>query len=189
MTKKMINVAMLFSALFLFSCGGEKNPEVVRTEESLRAEIKSMEDSLFAPNATLDKESAEKIIALYIDFANEFPKAKDAPDFLLKAADVATAINKPRIKEDSYKKIINNYPDFPKMEAVKYLLAFTLDAELDKRDEAKEWYNEVVHTVKDTNFVRDSKVRLKSIDSLNYDQFVQMIINQNMAAQAAPLPQ
>lgn len=162
-------------AFAMIACGGEK--EAVRTEESLRADIKTMEDSLFGSSTTLDKEAAEKMIALYIDFANEFPKAKEAPEYLMKAADVATAINKPRIKEDSYRKIIQNYPDYPRMDAVKYLLAFTLDAELDKREEAKDWYNEVVNTVKDTNFVRDAKVRLKTIDSLNYDQFVNMIIN------------
>ncbi|HRE74501.1 MAG TPA: hypothetical protein PK637_06150 [Flavobacteriales bacterium] len=171
--KRILFVAL--SALFI-ACGSGNEPEA-RTEEKLRQEIKAMEDSLFGSTAAFNKEAAEKMIALYMDFANEFPKAKEAPDYLLKAADVATAVNKPRIKEDCYKRIIENYPDFNRLDAVKYLLAFTLDAELNNREEAKTWYNEVIKTVKDTNFVRDSKVRMNTIDSLNYDQFIEMIIS------------
>lgn len=175
--KKVVYTLLL---IVLVACGGNNNSEEKKevTEASLKADIKQMEDSLFGANSTLNKESAEKMIAMYMDFAGLYPKTKEAPDYLMKAADVATAINKPSVKEECYKKIINEYPDYPRMDVVKYLLAFTLDAELNQRGEAKEWYNKVVAEVKDTNFVRDAKVRLKSIDSLDYEAFMQMIINQ-----------
>jgi tetratricopeptide (TPR) repeat protein len=96
----------------------------------------------------------------------------------MKAADIATAINKPLVKEKNYKRILEKYPDYPKTEIVTYLLAFTLDADLNDREQAKGYYQKIIDTAKDTNFVRDAKIRMSNIDSLTYDQFIEKIISQ-----------
>jgi outer membrane protein assembly factor BamD (BamD/ComL family) len=178
---KHFNLLLFFSLVFFFaSCGNgsKENAETAKpTEEGMRAEIKKMEDSLFTSN-TLDPEKANAMIGKYNDFADLYPESKEAPEYLMKAADIATAINKPLVKEKNYKRILEKYPDYPKAEIVTYLLAFTLDADLNDREQAKGYYQKIIDTAKDTNFVRDAKIRMSNIDSLTYDQFIEKIISQ-----------
>lgn len=170
---------ILSLTIFFFACGNENNTDEREakplTQEEFLVEIKAMEKSLFS-SMTMNKDSAEKMIALYNDYARNFPEAKEAPDYLYKAADVAGSLNKPKIKVENYKTILEKYPDWSGSGQVHYLLAFTLDAELNQREEAKKYYLDVIANGKDTNFVRDSRYRMTTIDSLTYDEFIDFII-------------
>lgn len=172
--------------LLLTACGGEEqnateNGETkVMTIDQFNFRIKHLEAFLYS-QTTLEKDSAEMIIALYNDFAAAYPEDKNAPVYLNKAADVAGAIQKPKIKVQNYKTILEKYPEWPGCDQARYLLAFTLDSDMDRREEAKKYYEEVVAVGKDTNFVRDSKYRLNTIDSMTYNQFVDFIVKSTEA--------
>lgn len=181
------SIVFLFS-LFLLACSSpvENDPNEVKlmTQEELLNEIKSLEEGLYS-SLTLDLKKAEQIIAYYNDYATRFPQAKEAPSFLNKAADVAGAIERPKIKVQNYKTILEKYPEWPGCDQVKYLLAFTLDNDMNQREEAKSYYQQVIETGKDSNFVRDSKFRMLTIDSLTYDEFVNQIIGNTQTIKQA----
>lgn len=182
--KNWTSLGILFIALVFAACGNQENGQENGAEETaqptieeLKQKISEKEEVLFNETRMVDPEKGMEMIGLYQDFANLYPDEKETPRYLYLAADIAGAINKPKIKVDNYKRILEKYPNYKGKDNVVYLLAFTLDAELNFRDEARKYYEETVKTGADTNLVRDAKIRLETIDSLTFDQLQEKIIS------------
>jgi tetratricopeptide (TPR) repeat protein len=171
-------IPLLCLALTILSaCAGKevRNEEQVADQAAMYDEIKVMEKDLFNETMTIDEKKAMQMIGKYNDYAELFPDDTNSARFLYLAADIAGGINKPKIKIQNYSKILERYPEFKGREHVTYLLAFTYDYDMNNREEAKKYYNQVLETAKDSNFVRDAKVRLSTIDRMTYQQYLDSI--------------
>ncbi len=181
MNRKMKNGftgMLLLLLLATVSCGEKKAPKT--EQERLSEAIASLQDSLFNEQQELNEDKAARMVGLYQEYAEKFPDAPETPKYLFLAADVARALGRYDLRVDNYRKILEKYPDYKGKDLVVFLLATTLDADLNRREEAAFYYNRVVQTVKDTNLVNDARVRLETVDSLTYDQMIERIIRQEI---------
>jgi hypothetical protein len=165
--------------VFLCACNSKVNdPKAVWLKS-----IDSLEQILKQSEGLPDVKIARKMISMYWDFAQYHKDDPMAPEYLLRAGDIAGGINDPYLRADCYKFLSDSFPKFNKIENAWYLLAFTYDADLNNREAAKPYYLQVIQSAKDTNLVADSKARMQTIDSLTYDELVQKIIGNNLKLQ------
>jgi len=186
MSKNLISILALS---VLIACGSKDNQEKTEdvnphSKEQMQKDITAMEKELFSSNGTIaDEDKAMKMIALYTDFVGLFPDDPNCPKYLFLASDIAGAINKPKIRVQNYTKILENYPSYDKNGSVEYLLAMTYDADLDQREDAKKHYENVIKTGEDSNLVRDATIRMQTIDSLSYSQWMEKLVSQPQPAE------
>lgn len=185
----MKKIILVLSIAVFAACGSKEN-EVEdekndpHSKEKMQEDIKEMEKSLFSNTGTIaDEDKAMKMIALYSDFVGLYPEDPNCPRYLFLAADIAGGINKPKIRVQNYTKILEKYPDYDKNGSVEYLLALTYDADLDQREDAKKHYGSVIKNGKDTNLVRDAGIRMQTIDSLSYNQWMEKLVSQPLPAE------
>ena len=105
----------------------------------------------------------EDAITRFQDFAALFPEDPKAPDYLLRASDLALISDQPQKSVKLLNRIINDYPDYPKMEDVKYNRASHLDFELRDTTKAKEAYQEFIDTYPNSPLINDCKSRIENI--------------------------
>lgn len=185
----MKKLFFLLGFFAFISCGSDEQAakqeeNKPQSKEQMREDIAAMEKELFSASGTIaDENKAMKMIALYTDFVGLYPGEPECPQYLFLACDIAGAINKPRIKVENYKKILENYPDYDKNGSVAYLLAMTYDADMNQREDAKTYYQRVIESGKDTNLVRDAKIRMETIDSLTYSQWMEKLVSQPLPAE------
>ena len=168
-----ILVALL--SLFIASCGSEDETVYDETQEDylpvapdyneFTAELADLEKKIIAtcatktPDENLLKEGTTK----FQDFAGFFPQDPKAPDYLLKASDYALRLGQVEKSVKILDRIINEYPDYSKMEDVMFNKASHLDFELRDTTSAKIAYQEFITKYPNSDFVDDAQNRIKYI--------------------------
>lgn len=171
---KKINLLFgLFAALLLASCSGEEasadeTNETVTEDISLDttaflADLKTLEDRIDSNNDLPNEKDLKEAITKFQDYAAIFPEDQKAPDYLLKASDLALTTDQPEKSVKILNRIIEEYPEYGKMEDVMYNKASHLDFELRDTTAAKEAYQKFIDTYPNSVLVEDSKSRIKNI--------------------------
>ncbi len=168
---KQLFLLAIFASSILVSCGGENNSET--TEENLehlpepdyddlKAGITDLENRLNkaeAPSEDLLKEGISK----YQEFAGYFPDDPLSPDYLLKASDFSLNTKQPEKAVKILNRIIENYPDYNRMEDVLFNKASHLDFELRDTTLAKEAYEEFINKYPESELIDDAQSRIENI--------------------------
>jgi hypothetical protein len=157
-------ICILFPALFLFSCGGDKEKETKVNKDSL-SDADLMKDpknyfkdckALFAKATKLDsilytqtelnKNTASDAIKAFSDYAYYCSNDSLSPIFLIKTAQVAVAINNITQAKLTLEKCIEMYPKFEGLPAAMFLLGQLYDEKeyLNNEAEAKRIYEEII---------------------------------------------
>lgn len=105
----------------------------------------------------------ESAVTNFQDFTAIFPRDKKAPEYLLKASDFAHTLGRYEESISILENIIENYPDYNKMESVKYNRASHLDFELRDTTLAKEAYQDFMNTYPNSPLVSDCESRIENI--------------------------
>jgi outer membrane protein assembly factor BamD (BamD/ComL family) len=155
---------ILFPALFLFSCGGDKEKENKVNKDSL-ADAELMKDpknyfkdckALFAKATKVDsilytqteinKNTANEAIKAFSDYAYYCANDSLSPIFLIKTAQVAVAINNIVQAKLTLEKCIETYPKFEGLPAAMFLLGQLYDEKeyLNDEQEAKRIYEDLI---------------------------------------------
>lgn len=176
--KKIFSIAAV--SILLFACSSEKNEEKKEgnTNQSPEARAERMKelDEEFKKATELDPKKAKEFIGLCMEYADANPEAEDAPVFLEKAALVSGAIKKYRLKTDLFQFILDKHRGYPNYKNIIYLQAVTWDSEMKDAATAKKYYQMVMEQHKDSGILESARIRLESIDSLGYDDYVDMLI-------------
>lgn len=169
--------------VLLASCGQKENKEGEKSSEATtengkpsKARLEEL-DKEFLTATELDEKKAKEFVGLCMEYADAFPDDKDTPKFLEKGALVAGALKKYRLKTDLLQFIIDKYDSYDNYLNVIYLQAIAWDTEMKDAASAKRFYLLVQQKSKDEGILESIEARLATIDSLSYDEHVNMVIN------------
>src|SRR5690606_5932182 len=109
------------------------------------------------------KEDVEKAVTMYQDYAGIFPDDKKSPDYLLQASDFAYNLGQYPKSVKILNRLIDNYPDYYKLESAYFNRASHTDFELRDTATARIYYNEFIEKYPDSDFVKDAEVRLNTM--------------------------
>lgn len=172
--------SILILSVVLFSCASEKKDEKGESDKTESPEVRVERlkelDEEFKKATSLDEKKAKEFVGLCMEYADAFPKEKDAPVYLEKGALVAGAIKKYRLKTQLLQFIIDKYRGYENYTNVIYLQAVAWDTEMKDAATAKKYYLMTLEQHKDSGILESANIRLETIDSLTYDQHVEMLI-------------
>lgn len=166
---------------FIVSCGSSKKeseeskPTTEVSPEKQKARLQEL-DQEFLTATKLDEKKAKEFVGLCMEFADANPKDKDVPMYLEKGGLVAGALKKYRLKTELLQFILDKYRDYPNYTNVIYLQAVAWDTEMKDAATAKKYYLMVLEQHKDSGIIESTNTRLETIDSLTYEQHVDMLI-------------
>ncbi len=178
----LMKITIAFSIMILIiSCGGKK--EESKSESNSETGKKPVDverikelDAEFRASTEIDEKKAKEFIGMCMEYADANEKAKDAPVWLENAALVAGAIKKYKLKTQLFDYIIEKHRGYPNYTNVIYLQAMAWDSEMKDASIAKKYYLMVMEQHKDSGIIASTEARLETIDSLSYDQHVEMLV-------------
>jgi hypothetical protein len=171
---------LLAISIFIFSCSSEKkenNQDGSSAENGKPSKERLKElDEEFMKAEELNPKKAKEFVGLCMEFADVFPDDKDVPMYLEKGGLVAGALKKYKLKTELFQYILDKHRGYPNYTNVLYLQAVTWDTEMKDAVTAKRFYLMVLEQHKDSGILESAEIRLGTIDSLSYDQHVDMLI-------------
>lgn len=155
---------LLFTfALFLTSCAGS-GEKSTKTNNEPAASIKQLEDELYnADQDKFDRQKANQLVDLYIEYADTHPDDTAAPDYLYKASDLSMNLQQPVETINIFNRILDKYPDYNKAPTVLFLKAFVYEDQMNDLDRAKQYYELFLQKYPDNEFADDARVSLKNL--------------------------
>lgn len=134
--KNLFPFLLLILMVVISSCGGRSAlvSKIDKAEAGLKA------DSLKIP----DNEKVKEVQALYLSFSKEYPSDTLAPEYLLKAADLATFLHDYKTTIGLYDRILTDYKQFSKAPQALFLKAFTYDQYIQDPMKAAELYRQFI---------------------------------------------
>lgn len=173
----MKKVQLIFLILPLLSwtmtaCGGEEETQE-KTEETadsqsldttqflndLAALEARLEDDLIDP----EEEDLKSAITMFQDYAGLFPEDPKSPDYLFKASDISLTTGNARKSVKILDRIMNEYPNYERLEDVMFNKASHLDFELRDTTPAKEAYQTFIAKYPESELVDDAESRIVNI--------------------------
>jgi outer membrane protein assembly factor BamD (BamD/ComL family) len=149
-------ISILAMVVILASCSS--------SHDKLQAEIKSIEDSLFA-DATkmIDKKMAEELIGKYVEFADQFPDDPETPATLFKAGDMAMNLNMGQKAIGIFDRIMEYYPDYEKTPQCLFLKGYIYENDFRDLQMAKQIYEEFLEKYPDDEFADDAAISIQNL--------------------------
>jgi outer membrane protein assembly factor BamD (BamD/ComL family) len=151
--------------LFISSCSNEQqkqqDPAVLLHENSI-VEIKKLEAEMHK-SAEINNVTAGLAIQAYSDFAGNFPDDSLSPDYLFKAAEIATATQQYPQALTYYKTITDKYPQFKLNKESLYLQGYLLDNFLNDDAKAKLIYEQVITKYPASSYASDAKAAINNL--------------------------
>ena len=152
--KRLIPIILI--AILFASCGPSKEQD--------KEKIDALESELFSQTSgMIDKQNANEVVDLYIDYATKYPEDSLSSEYLFKAADISMNMNLPTKAIDLYKKIRAEYPDFRKAPECLFLIGYIYENYLGKLDEAKAIYLEFIDKYPDNDFADDAQISINNL--------------------------
>jgi outer membrane protein assembly factor BamD (BamD/ComL family) len=162
----------------LASCNGNNSDEATEklpNKDSLLTVVKDLDSKILNYDGVIAKEQLVEAVKEFQNFAFLFPDDPQAPDFLMKAADCANAADQNAKSVKILNKIIERYPNYAKLESVKFTRATQLDFELRDTTLAKEAYQEFIQTYPNSEMVGDAQSRIENI-ALSEEELIQKFL-------------
>lgn len=174
-----------FVALAFTSCKGEDETAYNETQEDVATpqadydtylkECVDIENKIISNVNNPDKKLLEDAMLKFQDFAGFFPDDAKSPDYLFKASDYALTLGKVEKSIKILSQIINDYPNYSKMENVLFNKASHLDFEMRDTTLAKQTYQEFIDKYPNSDLVDDAESRIQNI-SLSLEELADKFI-------------
>lgn len=132
-------------------------------QEKKEAQIKGLEDELFADETNIDKVKSAELIKAYIAYADEFPDDDNAANNLFKAADMSMNMNRPHQAIQLFNRILKDYPDYEKAPQCLFLKGYVHENNLNDLESARRIYTEFLEKYPDDDFADDAEVSIKNL--------------------------
>lgn len=177
---------LVFSCLVITSCNNRENnvneSEKVILKDTVKEELSAAGsystnncvalyqnarkmDSVILKQLELDVAIANKAIRVFTDYAFYCESDSLSPIFLIKTAQIATAINNPSQAKTVLERCISNYPKFKNKPAAIFLLAQLYDepSQLNNEEEAKKLYDQLIYEYPKTEWSANAKAAISLI--------------------------
>jgi len=137
-------------------------------------------DSLLLSSEVLDPKLANEAIILFNGFGSNCANDSLAPEFLMKAGQVAQAIKNYTKAEELYKKCATDFPKYKNRAACLFLLARLYDEEsmLNNETAAKIMYSQIVLEYPNTSYASDAKAAVNNMGKTD-EQLVHEFLKKN----------
>ncbi|UTW61464.1 hypothetical protein KFE98_15815 [bacterium SCSIO 12741] len=178
---RIIGIA-LFAALFA-ACGTSTTPESTEKDSEILkkeaiASIKDQESKLLnSVSGQIDVNQANKVVSLYIQFANNNADDENAPEFLFKAAEVCMGISAFDRSINILKNFDRDYGNHEKAVDALYLTAFIYDNYLNQKGMAETKYRELIQRFPRHEYAIQAQASIKNLhmtDEELIERFEQM---------------
>ena len=147
---------LLIGALLINACSSPKASKL--------KEITTLEDELFSDESQMiNRTEADKLIGLYVAYADEFPTDTEAAPYLFKAGDMAMNLNMPRKAIQMFNRILADYSDYEKTPQCLFLKGYVYENNLGDLQKAKAIYEEFLEKYPDDEFADDAEVSIKNL--------------------------
>jgi tetratricopeptide (TPR) repeat protein len=159
--KKLI-LSIAIASLAITACNNTpKEP----TRDELAQSIDSIESPIMnaAQIASVDTVQGNKLVELYVQFADAFPTDTLAPTYLHRAAQVANGMGLIDDMVTYYDRVIDNYPDYVNLDECYYEKGIALD-NAGRKDEARKAYEEFLEEYPDHFLADDIRCALPLLD-------------------------
>ncbi|MBN4072838.1 tetratricopeptide repeat protein [Crocinitomix catalasitica] len=186
---------LLISILcFLFVSCGESEEETETVEETpsyradplqFRKDLSELEARLESNIVAPEEKDLKEAITMFQDFAGIFPDDPESPDYLLKASDFSLSLNMPEKSVKILNRIIDEYPNYDRMEDVMFNKASHLDFEMRDTSRAKEAYKEFISKYPDSDLRDDAESRIENI-RYSLEELADKFIKEMEEGQADP---
>lgn len=160
MKKSILTIAI--ATIALTACNnGHKAP----THDELVQEIKAIETPLMeaAQIESIDTAKGNELLVLYTQFADAFPDDPMSATYLHRAAQVAGGMDRIDDMTAYYNRVINNYPDYAKLDECYYEKGIALD-NAGRKEEARKAYQEFLDEYPDHFLAEDIRKALPLLD-------------------------
>jgi tetratricopeptide (TPR) repeat protein len=158
----MKKILPLFAALLcLFACNrAPKTP----TSDELALTIDSVEKQLAGVYIeNVDTNTSNRIVELYVQYADLFPSDTAAPVYLHKAAQWAESMGRIDDMVQYYNRVIENYPNYSKLDECFYSKGIALD-NAGRKEEARKAYMEFLDEYPDHFLADDIRKAIALLD-------------------------
>ncbi len=126
--------------------------------------IMDMEKAIFSEeNIMFDRAKANELINTYISFADEFPDAKETPEFLFKAGDMSMNLKMPQKAIQVFDRVLKNYPDYEKAAQCLFLKGYVYENEIGDLNAAKKIYKDFIAKYPNDEFADDAAVSIQNL--------------------------
>ena len=158
---KIIAIAVLMTMTLMACHRTSKEP----TRDELFNTIDSIEAPLMqsARLESIDTAQGNALVALYLQFADAFPTDSMAAPYLHRAAQVAGGMDLIDDMVACYDRVIDNYPDYEKLDECYYEKGIALD-NAGRKDEAREAYKAFLEEYPDHFLTEDIRKALSLLD-------------------------
>ena len=148
-----------------------------------KAKITSLENQIASANFTFDEkgiQTANELVAAYMDYAEKHKDSPEAPEYLYKAADISLNLNKGKESLDLYNRIIYQYPDFKKAPECLFLVAYIYENNLQNYGKAKEMYELFIKKYPNHDFADDAAISIENMGK-SPEELIRMFEEKNKA--------
>jgi len=119
------------------------------------------------------KNDMQKAVTYFQDYATHFPDDNKSGDYLLKASDLAKALEQYEKSVTILDRIIEEYPTYEKIESVYYNRASHTDFEIRDTALARVYYVEFMEKFPKSDFIDDAQARLDQ-NFLSMEELIEM---------------
>mgnify|MGYP005988552143 FL=1 len=143
---------------------GYSETEVKQTPEELLYDILIL-DSALIESQTLESmlSTAEKQLSKCETYLEDYPMASDKPTVFLKAGNACRALKKPEKSLFYINKFLSSYKDHIKRDEALFTKAFILDEDLDRKDDAKHTYTQLIQEYPSSIFRQNAELLLEQL--------------------------
>jgi tetratricopeptide (TPR) repeat protein len=140
------------ASAMLFSCTTGRN--------KMSGEISEMESDMKSEQ-NVDSVSVIDLLSAYQNFSSKYPGDSLSPEYLYKAAGLASGFNRGTQAIDLYESIIHTYPTYKKLPECYFMEAFAYENSLGNVGKANELYNEFLARYPDHELADDARSAIK----------------------------
>ena len=156
----------LLIAITMLSCSDEaqKDKSSLNSQAELSTTIDSLKGRLSEPmNSAEGKALSLELMRSCLEFVDTYPKDNRCADYLFIASRAANGLGQYEKSLKILYRIMQGYKGYAKMPEVYFLYAFTLDEDLDRKDDAKEAYLALISEFPDDPLSAQSRVLLEQL--------------------------
>lgn len=172
---KKILLTIAAACLLVAACNNKpKEP----SHDELISTIDSIEPTLMlaTPLAQVDTALGNSMMSLYLKFADNYPEDSLTPYYLHHAAQLALSMDLIDEMVDCYDRVIDNYPDYEKLDECYYEKGIALDNS-GRKEQARQAYQDFLETYPDHFLAEDIRKAIPLLDMS--DELLLEFLNQN----------
>lgn len=158
--RPFLTISFVMSLLLITSCNSGKNPA---NQQNLQQKISSAESRVLLQDGTLLADSAQKLISLYNNYSEKFPKDSMASEYLFNAIDISLNLPQPSKTLELIDRYIALYPTDERAGTALFFKAFLYDQQLDNLAASKEFYEQFLAQYPNHDFANDAQAALKHL--------------------------